>query len=285
MKLQSIKANKPLNVAILDLYEGVANEGMRCIRKIIHEFADEHNRDLELLEYDVRGKNEMADLGFDVYISSGGPGSPVDSEGSDWERKYFRLMNDIMRYNIEHPERKKYVFLICHSFQIFCRHYNLGTVCKRKSTAFGVFPTHKTHAGKKESLFNQLPESFYIVDSRDWQVIQVDHDKLKQMGGHVLCLEKFRPHVDLEQAAMSIRFNDCFFGTQFHPESDPEGMLRLLMRQDKKDIVISQYGEDKYNETIAHLNDPDKIVLTRSTILPNFLIEATRHHYPNEMRA
>ncbi|MFN5402412.1 MAG: GMP synthase, partial [Bacteroidota bacterium] len=75
---------KPLNVAVLDMYDGLPNEGMRCIKSIVHEFALNNNRDLQMEVYDVRGKNEMADLGFDIYISSGGPGSPLDSEGSEW---------------------------------------------------------------------------------------------------------------------------------------------------------------------------------------------------------
>ncbi len=255
-----------------------ANEGMRCIRDIVHHFALDNNRDLRIEEYEVRGNSEMADLGFDIYISSGGPGSPIDSEGSDWEKKYFRLMDDIMKFNESNPERKKFVFLICHSFQIFCRYYQLGNVTKRKSSAFGVFPVHKTKDGNHELLFSTLPETFFIVDSRDWQVIEINYDKLHDMGGKVLCREKFRPHVHFEQAAMAIRFNECFFGTQFHPESDPEGMMKYLLKEEKKKLIIDNYGVDKYNETLKSLDDEDKIVLTRKTILPKFLFEATKHH-------
>ncbi len=276
---------KPLNVAVLDLYDGVPNEGMRCIKSIVSEFALNNNRDLQMEVYDVRGKNEMADLGFDVYISSGGPGSPLDSEGSEWERKYFRLMDDIMAYNKKHPDRRKYVFLICHSFQIFCRYYQLGKVCLRKSTAFGIFPTHKTEAGNKEALLKELNDPFYIVDSRDWQVIEIDQKQLSKTGGEVLCLEKERPHVNLEQATMAIRFNDCFIGTQFHPESDVEGMMRYLMRDDKKNFIIQHHSEAKYRETIEMLHQPDKIILTHNTILPTFLRMATEHHLPYSLRA
>jgi homoserine O-succinyltransferase len=37
--------------------------------------------------FDVRSKNEVPDLSYDAYISSGGPGSPIDSAGSIWEEK------------------------------------------------------------------------------------------------------------------------------------------------------------------------------------------------------
>ncbi|GDX47245.1 MAG: GMP synthase [Bacteroidetes bacterium] len=276
---------KPLNVAVLDMYDGLPNEGMRCIKSIVHEFALNNNRDLQMEVYDVRGKNEMADLGFDIYISSGGPGSPLDSEGSEWERKFFRLMDDIQAFNLKHPERRKHVFLICHSFQIYCRYYQLGNVCLRKSTAFGIFPTHKTEAGKKELLFEHLNDPFYVVDSRDWQVIEINKNRLRELGGTVLCLEKERPHVNLEQAVMAIRFNDCFVGTQFHPESDVEGMLRYLMREDKKNFIISHHSIEKYNETLDILHRPEAIIHTHNTILPAFLRMATEHHQPYSKRA
>lgn len=70
---------------------------------------------------------------------------------------------------------------------------------------------------------------------------------------------------------MSMRFDDAIIGTQFHPEADPEGMLHYLKREDKKQLVIEQHGLKKYLDTIDHLDDPDKIVLTHNTILPNFL--------------
>jgi GMP synthase-like glutamine amidotransferase len=277
--------NKPLHVAILDLYDGVPNEGMRCIKQIVQDYALQNNRDLNMQVYDVRGNNEMADLGFDIYISSGGPGSPLDSEGSEWERKYFRLMDDIIIFNKKNPERKKYVFLICHSFQIFCRYYQIGKVCLRKSTAFGIFPTHKTEAGKNDVLLKDLNDPFYIVDSRDWQVIEINHDILKKMGGAVLCLEKERPHVALEQATMAIRFNECFVGTQFHPESDVEGMTRYLLREDKKNFIIKHHSEAKYWETLQMVAEPDKIIRTHNTILPTFLHIACGNHVPYSMSA
>ena len=77
--------NKRIQVAILDLYEGVANQGMRCIREILNQYADSNNLDIHWDEFDVRLKNEVPGMEYDIYISSGGPGSPLESEGSEWE--------------------------------------------------------------------------------------------------------------------------------------------------------------------------------------------------------
>jgi len=70
-----------VRIAILDLYEGVANQGMRCIREIIRQWGTKNTYNVELHEFDVRQKCDVPDLSYDIYISSGGPGSPLESEG------------------------------------------------------------------------------------------------------------------------------------------------------------------------------------------------------------
>ena len=266
-----------IRIAILDLYEGAANEGMRGIRQLIEEFHADSHLSVKSQVFDVRQKAEVPDLSFDVYISSGGPGSPLDTEGTLWERRYFALMDSIKAYNRQNPENKKHVLLICHSFQIFCRYYGYGVVSKRKSTSFGVMPVHKTFEGHHDVLFRSLGDPLWAVDSRDYQITQPNMEKIESEGGALLCIEKYRPHIDLERAVMSIRFDDAFVGTQFHPEADAFGMRMYLLREDKKELVINRYGEKKYWDMIDHLNDPDKIMLTYSTVLPRFLMNALGH--------
>ena len=83
---------KKISVAILDLYEGVANQGMRCLREILNQFGEIHHLDLHFDEFEVRLKQQVPSLDYDIYISSGGPGSPLDSEGSEWEAVYFNWL-------------------------------------------------------------------------------------------------------------------------------------------------------------------------------------------------
>lgn len=263
-----------IRVAILDLYDGFANEGMRGFRDILERYKDKHSLNLSYTVFDVRKKAQVPGLEFDAYISSGGPGSPLDSEGTEWEKKYFQLIDKLEAHNQSDEPKKKHVFFVCHSFQLMCRRYGLGEINLRRSPSFGILPVHLTEAGKQEQVFDGLAQPFYTVDSRSWQVINPDLQKMEEMGMELLALEKERPYVNLPRALMAIRFNEYFIATQFHPEADATGMKLLLQREDKKDEVINEHGEAKYNEMIERLEDPDKIVHTQSTIIPNFLDEA-----------
>jgi len=268
---------RKIRVAILDLYEGQPNQGMRCVRQILTQFTATNQLDMIWDEFEVRLEQQVPDLSYDIYISTGGPGSPLETEGSEWEQKYFHWLQQVEEYNESTANgNKKHVLFICHSFQLACRHYAVAKVTKRKSTAFGVFPIHMQAYGKKDPVFAGLNDPFYAVDSRDFQVTSPDHDRLQQMGAHVLAIEKERPHVPLERAIMAIRFNKFMMGTQFHPEADATGMSMYLQREDKKETVIAEHGTAKWRSMIEQLNDPDKILWTYSHIIPNFLHTAVK---------
>lgn len=258
---------------MLDLNEGVHNEGMRCIREIIGSIQLSDQQIVEWNEFEVRKKIEIPSLEYDIYISSGGPGSPLESEGSEWENRYFSWINSIETWNTDPQNKnKKFIFFICHSFQLACRYFNIAQVIKRRSTAFGIFPIHMLkHHGHVDPVFDGLRDPFYGVDSRDYQVVQPNREKLEEIGAEVLCIEKERPHVALERAVMAIRFNAYMVGTQFHPEADTKGISTYLIQEERKNIFIQTYGQQKWESMLEHLNDPDKISLTNSCILPNFI--------------
>jgi len=65
---------KQIRIAVLDLYEGQANQGMRCIKEIVHTWATDKGFDLVYQEFDVRQQLSVPDISFDIYISSVGPG-------------------------------------------------------------------------------------------------------------------------------------------------------------------------------------------------------------------
>jgi len=266
---------KKLNLAILDMYDGEPNQGMRCIKDIIGRFESQLNYKV----FDVRGKSELPDVqDFDIYISTGGPGNPLDGDGN-WDLKYFDFLDQIWIWNQNH-NHKKYILFICHSFQMACKHFGLGQLTKRNSTSFGVMSVHKTAEGKQDRMLQNLDNPFWAVDSRDYQVVQPDHKKFKVLGAKILALEKIRDHVKFERAIMAIRFSDEMVGTQFHPEADPISFLNHLKKTEVKEKIIATMGKAKFRAMIEHLVDEDKIFKTNETLIPNFL-ENSIHRVKN----
>lgn len=270
-------------IAILDMNAGEPNEGMRCIEELAQRFIGQKDINGAYDIFDVRVKSEIPKLkDYDIFISSGGPGTPLIL-GEPWENAYFNFLDAVLLHNLSKPH-KKHLFLICHSFQLACLHWDVAKVTKRKSTSFGILPMHKTISGKHEILFGDLDDPFYAVDSRDYQVIGPKEWKLDSLEGKVLCIEKNRPNVALERAVMAIRFSNEIFGTQFHPEADAEGMTRYFEREDKKAIVIKKYGKKKYQDMLDHLDDDDKIMKTNSVIIPKFLKLAAENICQNKLQ-
>jgi len=263
-----------VKVAIIDMNNGTPNQGMRGIQEILKKYREAQDIDLQFDIFDLRQHGALPGLNYDIYISSGGPGSPYEGKDSTWEQDFFRLLDQIQEFNDTHETEKKFAFLICHSFQLACLKYGLGKVTNRKSNAFGIFPITLTTAGTQESIFRGLTNPFYSVDSRDWQVIEPDEEVFKAKGAEILALEKERPHVDLERCLMAIRFSKEIIGTQFHPEADPVGMKMYLLQEEKKTAIIDNHGIEKYEDMLHSLEDPARITLTQSIILPNFLNEA-----------
>lgn len=265
---------KSIKLALLDMNNNHINQGMRNINEISQIFKNNCDEKVEIEIFDVRYKNEMPNVeDYDIFISSGGPGNP-HKEGYPWEQKYADFLDAIWKHN-KNSEDKKFLFLICHSFQLASIHWKLGNICKRKSYSFGVMPIHKTFQGEEDFLFKNLPEPFYAVDSRAYQFIEPNNKTIQELGMKIVALEKVRPHIHLERAIMAIRFSDEIFGTQFHPEADPEGMMKNLEDEKNREAMIQNYGMEKYLETLDRLNDDDKIILTQAQILPRFLQHAT----------
>ena len=267
---------RKIKVAVIDMNNGVPNQGIRGILEILSRFGEENNIDVSITKFDLRQKGEIPNLDFDAYISSGGPGSPIESIGEKWEDDFFKLLHQIEVFNEENLENKKHVFLICHSFQLACRKFGLGKVTERRSNAFGIFPITLTEDGMQDEVFNGITNPFFSVDSRDWQVVEPDLDEFNKKGVKLLAIEKERKHVNLERCMMAIRFTKEIMGTQFHPEADPVGMKMYLLQEEKKNAIIDLHGEQKYLDMLNSLDDPKRIVLTQSIILPNFLNEAIK---------
>lgn len=253
-----------MKVAILDLYDGTENLGMQSLINIITRYDE-----LTYKVYDVRGKCQVPSMEYDIYISSGGPGSPLEGDGV-WDRAYYFFLDKLWNHN-QRSEDKKFAFFICHSFQMICHHLSLGDVVIRHRPSTGILPVHKTAAGMIEPVFTNVPEPFYAGDFRHWQVIQPNHERLANLGCEILAIEQEQPTDEYERALMAIRFSNEWIGTQFHPEANPSGMLKHLSIAEKRNEIIEQEGHGHFMSMVEYAKDPGKLKVTFDAIIPTFL--------------
>ena len=277
MSLQT--SSPPIKVALIDLYNGEPNQGIRAITGMIKRFSHSASGSaMSLDRFETRLHEETPDLSYDIYLLSGGPGSPFEGQNQRWETQYFNLVDKIWNHNeaqrAHSPGTLKFAFFICHSFQLMCRHFSFGEVVKRQSESFGIVKTHQTKNGKKDPLFTHLADPFYATDIRKWQVINPNSASLQEMGSEVIAIEKERTDPDWERALMGIRITPEMAGVQFHPEADPEGMLVHFQDPNRKEGLIHKLGPDNYEVLIERLKRPEFIEHTYNTIIPNFLNQA-----------
>ncbi len=260
-----------IKLALLNMYDNHPNQGMRAI----HELLATYKGEVEVTEFDVRTEHEIPDLSYDIYISSGGPGNPLQGDGI-WDVNWRNLVDSLWMHNqmVENPAEKKHMFFICHSFQMACHHFRLGTITKRVVTSFGIYPCHKTKAGLTDPLLKGLDDPYYVVDSRDWQLVQPRLKVFRDHGATIISIEKLRSHVEYERAIMAVRFSPEFVGTQFHPEADPIGMQKHFEKPENKETVLKNYSVRKYNDMMRNLESPERIMRTHKTFIPAFVDNA-----------
>lgn len=214
-----------IKVATIDLYNNERNEGMRCIKEIVNESGKNNpNVDFKYDVFETRYKGDIPDLNYDIFISSGGPGSPFEDEDKQWDKDYFTLLDKIWNHN-QNSEQKKYIFFICHSFQMMARYFQFGEVNKRFINSFGVMPFAKTEEGKIDPILKSLTDPFYAADIRHWQVVNPNQKKIDEFGAKILSWEIPEEENKNNAAITAVRISNEIVGTQFHPEADPESML------------------------------------------------------------
>lgn len=251
----------PIRIAVLDMYAGAPNLGMRCLDNIINGWGQLRGHKTIVEVFNTRGNCEIPNDQYDIYISSGGPGSPLDSVTEQWDQTYTQWLDHM--HTIHKP-----VFLICHSFQIACRHFDLGKVCLRRSRQIGVLPVHALF---EDALLKGLEETFYAMESRSYQIIEPNDEKINLMNAQIMALEKSRPAVPLERAIMAIKFSEKMYGVQFHPEAAINELVIYFNEAATKKSIIDEFGIEKWERIINHLDDSSPIHYTYTHLIPNFL--------------
>ena len=123
-------------------------------------------------------------------------------------------------------------------------------------------------------MLKELHSPFYGADFRRYEVIYPNATRLKELDASITALENPDLDIDTNRALMAIRFSDEWYGTQFHPEAHPDGMLHYLRRPEKKEMILANFGLNTYEEMMHNALHPDRLAHTRDLILPGFLKDA-----------
>src|SRR5262245_47926725 len=113
------EASGTVRVGIIDMNAGHTNEAIRCIGLPVDQFASRvvaENRDLmvERVRVSPRDKGEEPPDDCDLYISSGGPGSPFDGDGQKWVDDYAEFLDQVVDENVALSNRGRAVFAVCY---------------------------------------------------------------------------------------------------------------------------------------------------------------------------
>lgn len=254
-------------VAVLDMYNGHPNQGMRCIEALVQA------EGLEIDVFDVRRESQFPKVtDYRIFLCTGGPGDPHECETHPWGAGWRAFLDELQKRNRELV--KRHAFLICHSYQMACITWGLADVTQRAKPAFGIYPMDKTERGKSDPVLAGVNDPFWVIDSRDWQVVRPHIKVMDRFGAQTIAIEKARPHVKLERAAMAIRFTPEIVGTQFHPEADESGMEAYIRDPESLEKLAGRHGLERIDKIKENLGDPEKVNKTHSQILPNFIRHA-----------
>lgn len=266
---------EPLRICLIDMNAGVENQAVRCFRRIIDAFAARArvaNPGLELDSSHVQPRNlfEVPPEACDLYLSTGGPGSPFDGYEDPWCTSYRAFLDGVVNERARSREPSRAALVICHSFEIAVQHFGFAHMDRRGARKFGVMPVYPTPAGRRSELLGAFGERFFAWEHRDWEAIGLDEKKLAALGGELWATESRDGHSKGE-GLVAFKFAPGIEGTQFHPEADREGAMAWIVRPEQKKACIDAYGEVTYTRMLKSLDDPKRLARTFDTLIPGWL--------------
>src|SRR6202012_5962259 len=121
---------RPLRLCIVDMNNAHVNQAMRCLRGIAGGFFAQAVRknpglSCELVEVSPRDTNNPVPRDCDLYVSSGGPGSPFEADGTPWFDDYGRFSDGVVEAASRGGTDRQALFAICYSFEMVVRHFDV----------------------------------------------------------------------------------------------------------------------------------------------------------------
>jgi homoserine O-succinyltransferase/O-acetyltransferase len=269
-------AVKPLKICIIDMNDGQPNQAMRCLRGLTEQFvarvqATNPGLPFELAHTSPRDLGHDTPRDADLYLSTGGPGSPYDGDGALWMSAYSRFLDDLSDTAAAFPQRAPSLFVICHSFQLAVRHFKLATVVERGTLKFGVMPIYTTEQGQRHPLLAPFGDRLFAFEHRRWQAIDLDELRLRARGGQLLAGESRPALSDKGKAILALDFGPGIEGVQFHPEADRAGVMSWIKRAETAEAFREVYGESTFRAMMRTLDNPARLARTYDLFIPRWM--------------
>jgi homoserine O-succinyltransferase len=266
---------RPLRLCIVDMNNGHVNQAMRCFRGLASAFFERvrlnnPTLDCELVEVSPRDTDDAVPRDCDLYLSSGGPGSPFDGDGTSWVDDYGRFSDSVVESAIRDDEGQQALFAICYSFELVVRHFKVAHIGQRSERKFGVMPIYTTPEGQRHPLLTAFGDRLFAFEHRNWEAIDLDEARLRSLGGTLLARES-RDGVSKGRALLALEVAPGIETVQFHPEADRPGVMNWVARPEQAEAFKAQYGEFTYQAMLRTLDDPRRLARTYALVIPGWL--------------
>lgn len=265
-----------LRICLVDMNNGVANQAMRCFRRILDRFearVHKKNPGLELHRHEVQPRNlgELPSGPYDLVLSSGGPGSPFDGLEDPWGVGYRKFLDAVHSENVKRPDSATKLLVVCHSFEVAVIHFGVAAMTKRDTLRFGLMPAYTTTNGQQVDYLRPFEDRLFTWEHRWWQAVEPNAERLRELGGVMTAHESRESGPDKGRAALAFKFAPGIEGTQFHPEADKPGVMAWVQIPEHADKFKAQYGDELYERMIKSLNDPGRLARTFALFIPGWL--------------
>lgn len=268
-----------LKICYIDMCNGVANQAIRCFRRLVDGMmvraaAKNPGLELDYVHVQPRNLNEIPDRSADLFLSSGGPGSPYDGWDDPWCTNYRAFLDWIVERNIAEGERAPQVLAVCHSFELATIHFGVAQLTMRPGgRKFGVMPCYVTESGMQSSIFKPFADRLFVFENRSWEAVHPDEKRMQQLGTVVLARESRNNRKDKGDGLLGLSFAPGILGTQFHPEADRQGLRAWVYSEEQAAEFKKIYGDALYQRMLKTLDDPSRVARTFAIFVPTWLHE------------
>ena len=266
----------PLRLCLIDMNAGHPNQAIRCFKLILERFVAAVQQanpglDASLAHVQPRNLGELPPPDCDLYLSSGGPGSPFDGYDDPWCTGFRRFADRIVDGRLAHGAATPGLLVVCHSFELAVLHFGVAQMTPRPERKFGVMPVYMTEPGARGPLLAPFGDRLFAWEHRSWQAVGLDAGRLAALGGELWAVETREVAKYKGDGLLAFRFAPGVEGTQFHPEADRAGAVAWIERPEMAQAVVEAFGDVTYRRMLKTLDDPMRLARTWALLIPGWL--------------